>query len=228
MLLESVPQKRVAPQPPGHVLLEDLRHLSGPDHVVLIGGAVHGLPGEDAVFQDQVAPHAVALGDGGGAGVDIVPPLVPVGCGHVEVPIEQDRPLRHWRYVLLVPEVAVGGVEGEALPLQQGVVRQHGELQYHLVHLAVAVAPHGDDLILDPVEQPRRCHAVVLHGEGIPGTVVEQVPQQQQLLRLFDPEGVQQLLGVEGGPVQVRGDHELHRWSPPCQAMVWIVYTNFS
>ena len=173
----------------------------------LIGPPVHVLPGKGPVLQHEVAAHAVLLGDGGGAGVDIEEiPVGPAG-GDVEVAVDEDGPLGHRRRVVLAPQVAVGGVEPQAVDLQQGVVGHHGELEHHLVNLRVAVAPDRHDLVPQGVELLRHRHAVVVLGQGVAGAVVEQVPHEQQLVGLLGLEGGGQFFRVVGGPVDVRGDH---------------------
>ena len=76
-----------------------------------------------------------------------------------------------------------------------------------LLRLEGEEAPDGEDAVLYGVELFRRRHAVVVLRQGVAGAVVEQVPQQEQLVRLLLVKAVQQLPGVIGGPVEVRGNH---------------------
>ena len=142
----------------------------------------------------------------------------------MEVAVEENGTVRHRRRAGLVVAVAVGGEKGQAIPLHQGVVRHDGEFQYHLVHFAVTVAPDSDDFVLHGVELLGHRRAVVLLRQMVPGTVVEQVPQQQQFFRALRLEGVHQLFHIVAGPVEVRSDHQFHGLS---SLQCCLQYTHF-
>ena len=107
------------------------------------------------------------------------------------------------------------GVEDHAVGLQEGVVGHNGELQHHLVHLAVAVSPHRHNPILDAVEHVIGLGAVVLLRQSVPGAMVEQIPQQQHLIRLFRLNPGHQLGTVVGGAVDIGSNQQFHRVYSP-------------
>ena len=121
----------------------------------------------------------------------------------MEVAVEKDGAVRHGRRAGFVIAVAVGGEEHQAVPLHQGIVRHNGELQDHLVHFTVAVAPDSNDLILHGVELLGHRGAVIVLRQAVAGAVVEQISQQQQLFCALGVEGVDQLFGIVAGSVEI-------------------------
>ena len=67
------------------------------------------------------------------------------------VPVEQNVSRVQGREALLVEVVAVGGKDHPPSAPQQAVVRQNGELEHHLVHFSVAVAPHTENAVLQGI-----------------------------------------------------------------------------
>lgn len=61
--------------------------------------------------------------------------------------MEQDIPFLQRRQAFQIEIVAVGGVDHVFFHIEDAVVRQDGELQDHLVHFRIAVAPHAEDLL---------------------------------------------------------------------------------
>ena len=100
-------------------------------------------------------------------------------------------------------QVAVGGVDGAAVQAQQAVFCHDGEVQHHLVHLRVAVAPDAQQCFLHAVQQGRHRLGVVALRQIVPGPVVQQVPQQQNSVRPGRLGGLEQLPAVVRGPVEV-------------------------
>ena len=54
-----------------------------------------------------------------------------------------------------------------------------GKLQELLIHLAVAVSLHGDDLLPERVKEIRNFHGVVFPGEPVPGAMIDKVAQEK-------------------------------------------------
>ena len=100
-------------------------------------------------------------------------------------------------------DVAMGGVDGEAVQHQQGGVGENGEVENHLVHLGVAVAPHAQQLGRKAVQQRNHLFGGVIPGQVVAGAVVEQVSQKQQAVGLLPFKGLLQLLRIIIGAVQV-------------------------
>ena len=87
----------------------------------------------------------------------------------MEVSAQQDISLPQGRWRVRPVDVAMGGVDGEAVQHQQGGVGENGEVENHLVHLGVAVAPHpGHGKVGKPPAQ----------GVGVP----HHVPQVEDLM----------------------------------------------
>ena len=63
------------------------------------------------------------------------------------VSVNQDVALLHGRQMILVIDMSMGRVERLSLDGEKGIVRQDGELQHHLVHLRIAVAPNRVNLV---------------------------------------------------------------------------------
>ena len=67
--------------------------------------------------------------------------------GDVGVSVEENvTPVERGR-VLGVVHMAVGGIDQPPAGLQDGIVRQNGKVQHHLVHLGVTVAPDAEDVL---------------------------------------------------------------------------------
>ena len=81
-------------------------------------------------------------------------------------------------------QLAAGLVE------KRGVVGHDGKVEDHLVDLGVAVAAHRDDAVGQGVEQRNHALGGVIARQVVARSVVEQVAQQNDAVRL---------LGLDGG-----------------------------
>ena len=105
--------------------------------------------------------------------------------------------------------VAVDGVECPAAPGEDGILRQNGEVQHHLIHLSVTVSPDAQQMLPAAVEQLDDLLGGIALRQVVPGTVVQKISQQQKPLPALLLEALQQQLAVPGGAVEVGGDHQL-------------------
>ena len=106
--------------------------------------------------------------------------------------------------------VPVGQVEGFSVQQQFGELRHTGEGEHHLIHLRLAVAPDGDDAVLQIGQHGDHLLGGVVPGQVVPGAVVEQVAQQHQPVRLFPVNKFHQLAAPEGGAVDIGRDNQFH------------------
>ena len=151
------------------------------------------------------------LGQGHRAGIEVkIAFAADFPGGKMGVPVEEDisRTKRRQRFGVVM--VAVGG-KNAALPHHhQAVVRQNGQLQHHLIHLTVAIAPNAEDFSSPGVEQLRHLHGGVSLGQRIPGAVIQKVTQKQQAIRTLPVKGVKEFAAPVGRAVKIRGDHQFH------------------
>ena len=68
--------------------------------------------------------------------------------------------------------VAVGSKHHQAAKVQQGILRQDGKLQHHLVHLCVTVAANAENLPPHRSEHSGKPLWVVSRGQIVPGAMV--------------------------------------------------------
>ena len=124
--------------------------------------------------------------------------------------VQQDIALLEHGQLVLIEEMAVRGEDHAAARIEKRIVGQHGELEHHLIHVAVAVAAHAHQLVLDGVEHFRHRFGVVFLGQVVARAVIEQIAQQQQFVGLFAGAGVQQCAAVFRRAVQIGSNHDFH------------------
>lgn len=104
--------------------------------------------------------------------------------GDMGMPVCEDGLIRHWRQMLLIPQVSVGQekpcIGGDNL----GKIAHNGELQHHLIYFGVAVAAYCDDALFFAVEEFGHFYRVILTGDAIAWAVIEGVAEQNQSVRL--------------------------------------------
>ena len=83
------------------------------------------------------------------------------------------------REPVFVPEVAVGEEECFAAGVHERVVGHHREVEKKLVHLRVAVAAHGHDLLLQSVENSRHLLGIVERGHAVARPMVQKVAEKR-------------------------------------------------
>ena len=55
----------------------------------------------------------------------------------------------------------------------------------------------------------------IVLGKIVSGTVIEQVTQENELVRLFDFKALKQLSAAGGGAVDIGSEHKFHNFSVP-------------
>ena len=100
--------------------------------------------------------------------------------------------------------------------LHQAVIRQDREGEDHLVHLRLAVAAHGNDLVGNGVEHLYDALGRVVGREVVARPVVEKVAQKDDAVGTLGLDGGHEALAPVGGTVDVRRNDELHVGVLPC------------
>lgn len=102
--------------------------------------------------------------------------------------------------------------EEEALALvdEQGIVRHDGEVEQHLVDLAVAISAHGDDVLSVGIEQARYFGGVVTWGNGVAGPEVEEVAKEAEHVGSAALKIAEKALERRLRAVDVGGDKVFH------------------
>ena len=128
----------------------------------------------------------------------------------MSVAVQQNIPLGKRRRAGRVVMVAVGGKHCAGTGIQQGIVGQNREVQHHLVHLGIAVAAHAQQPLPQGIQHGNYLFGGIALRQVVAGTVVQNIPQQQQLVRLLALHGGKQLPAVKSRTVQVGCNHQFH------------------
>ena len=137
------------------------------------------------------------------------------GYDSAGVAVEQDVPFGQRRRVLSIIDMPVGGINELFARREDAVIRHHREIQHHLVHLGLAVAPDAAEFVFQAVQHRDDLFRRVVPGQVVPGAVVKQVAQHQQPVSPLPLKGLHHLFAVVSRPVQVGRDHPFHGAFPP-------------
>ena len=110
--------------------------------------------------------------------------------------------------------MTMGQVQALAVHQKLGEIRQTGEGEDHLVHLRFAVAPDGDDFLLPGGEHGNDLLGGIIPGQVIPGTVIQQIPQQHQLVRLIVFRQGHEFFAPVGASVNIGCNKQFHKDTP--------------
>ena len=99
--------------------------------------------------------------------------------------------------------------------LQGAVGALYGEVEHHLVHLAVAVSSYAKGRGLNGVKHFGNCLSVVFSRQIVAGTVVEQVAQKNNSIRLFFRYALCKRLAAARRAVYIRCYQKFHLLVPP-------------
>ena len=87
-----------------------------------------------------------------GAGVQVIVILLSSGLLHCHwymgMSLEEDISILLKRKALCVIDMAVGKENSMLSPLQKGIVRHNGKIQYHLIHLCLTVPSNCKNFFL--------------------------------------------------------------------------------
>ena len=128
------------------------------------------------------------------------------------MPVSEHRAQSERRQAVFVPEVAVRAEKRLVARFDDGVVAHHRELEHHLVDFGVAVAAHGDDLVLSGVQQVRDPHGVVEVRYAVARPVVEEVAKQHDAVVAERVGGRERGLQCRRHAVNVTEKEYFHEW----------------
>ncbi len=114
------------------------------------------------------------------------------------------------RRIFGIEYVPVGKKDSPALKPEQGTVRRNREVKNHLIHLGIAVPPHTEQLFPPLIEHFYDLLRRVAAGQIVSGTVIENIPQQEKLVRFFIVKPFQHLGAAVRVSVYIGGKHKLH------------------
>ena len=96
-------------------------------------------------------------------------------------------------------DVSMAHKDSAVIPGQNVVIAHHGELKNHLVDFRFAVAPDGDDLILQGLHERNDLFGRVGGRQVIAGPVVKNVAEAENHVRMMNSNGVKkQLCSLKG------------------------------
>ena len=114
-------------------------------------------------------------------------------------------------HIFNVIEMTVGAEEHSVVCPHGHVVSHYGEFQHHLIYLCLTVASYAEQVLFHSVEHFYDFLGSIVLGKIVSGAVIEQVTQENELVRLFDFKALKQLSAAGGGAVEVTvsGKHEV-------------------
>jgi hypothetical protein len=111
------------------------------------------------------------------------------------MPRKKDTPFGKRRKIPLVKNMPVGSKKSAPLINYNAIVPHAGKVQQHLVYLGITIPPNGDNPVCIAIQQIRHSLRVMSFRQGIPGTVVENIPQQNKVIGVECIEPLHRLLG---------------------------------
>jgi len=130
------------------------------------------------------------------------------------VPVEEHASGGQGGQRLGILVMAVGQMEQLAVHQQLRIVSQAGEGKHHLIYLGFAVAPNGNDALLQPGQHGNHLLGGVVPGQIVAGAVIQQVAQENHPVGLLLLNEVHQLLAPIGAAVNIRCNDKFHNHSP--------------
>ena len=128
--------------------------------------------------------------------------------------VKEDIAFFQRRQVLGVPGVAVGHEDHMSFQIEDHVIGEDGEVQYHLIHFGLAVAADAEELFFHVVEHADNGFGVVFGRQIVAGAVIKQVAQKNQLFGFFRFIAFFHFFCVLQGTVEIGCDHQFHRMLP--------------
>ena len=177
----------------------------------MVGRAVQRFPHGAVVLQDHIAVGALRFRDGHGAGIEIQIALSKSLPGrNMGVAVEQDVSRLQRRPGIQRKPLPMGGIEQAVSPREDTIVRQDREVQNHLIHLRIAVAPDAEDPVLPLIQHGKNLFRCIVPGQIIPRAMVQQVAQKQQPVSLLPLKGLHELPALVRRAVNIRRNHPFH------------------
>ena len=133
-----------------------------------------------------------------------------IAGGDVCVSAEKDEVARHFRGIIVIEKMAVCCEYGSSADIKQGIIRHYGKIENHLINLAVTVSANADDAFFYSVEHCGDFSCVVSAGDIVSRTVIEQISEENELIRLLGVVRLNELFAKQSRPVNIGGNHKLH------------------
>lgn len=115
--------------------------------------------------------------------------------------------------VLGIVLVSVSEQEALAFVDHEGIVGHDGEVEQHLVNLAIAIATDGDDAVGKGIELLSHGLRIVTLGDGVARAEIEEVAKEQEHVALLSVEVGDDLVKRCLGAVNVGGYEVFHEGS---------------
>jgi len=152
--------------------------------------ASQSFPEKFSVFQSHIAAGGAVLGNGNGAGIEDVDPVLYVPGWHVGMTVQKHVALPQGRKVVFVEFMAVGNENASFTEGKNRVIRHHGKFQHHLIHLGIAIPPHTKDAVAHFVQKGDNSLRGIGFGQVVARAVIKQIAQKQKAVGLFSLEGL--------------------------------------
>ena len=112
--------------------------------------------------------------------------------------------------VLGIVLVSVSEQEALAFIDHEGIVGHDGEVEQHLVNLAIAIATDGDDAVGKGIELLSHGLRIVTLGDGVARAEIEEVAKEQEHVALLSVEVGDDLVKGGFGTVDIGDDKVFH------------------
>ena len=167
-----------------------------------------GFPAEGSSVIQHRSTGRTGLWDGNRSGIQTKNPVFLFPCRHMGVTVQQKITRLKRRKPVRTENMAMGSIHPEAIDTQQGIIRHDREIKHHLVHFRIAVSTDTQQIVLPRIQQRYDFFRRVLVRQVISGSVIQQIPQKQDSVRIFQVTGVKEFAAVQGGTVNIRGNQQ--------------------
>ena len=172
--------------------------------------AVKVFPDKGLIFPDHVAVDTVFLGNGYGTGIEIEVSALVAACGNVGMSVDEDVAVAKLGRGVFPEVMTVGQIDTAAVKVQDRIICEDREAQYHLIDFGITVAAHAKQLFGYIIEKCDDFLGRITFGQVVARTVVEQVAEQDECFRFLACKCVEHLSAVVRGAVDVGCKHEFH------------------
>ena len=90
----------------------------------------------------------------------------------------------------------IGGIKAQVIEIKQGIIRHAGEIQHHLVHLCLTVAPDAQYAVPQRIEHGYDLLGSIVLWQVVPGSMIKYVAQKYESLCAALLIGLKQLLTI--------------------------------
>ena len=159
-----------------------------------VGRMVFPVYGKARFIQQAIGTGMAVLGQRGGTRVEQINAVLFISGWNVGVAGEEHIARLQGRKMIRPVDVAMAHENSAAVPGQDVVIAHHGEFKNHLVDFRFAVAPNGDDLILQGIHDGNDLFGRVGSRQVIAGSVVKNVAEAENHVGMMNLNGVKKQL----------------------------------